>query len=493
MPITAESLPPRLQGIYSHLRGFSLENAVRELDNEIARRKETQRIAFFEPNGVQEKAINLFGNGLDMVGIVSTSNGLGKTSLVVNIIGNLVFGPQTPYFDKPLFLNWPYPKRIRYITNPKLVEEIGPFHSEILKWWPQAKYESVKAGKSYYSQYKANGWVVDVMTYEQAVTEFEGVTAGAIFMDEPPKKPIFHACMLRLRLGGLLFVFMTPLTEAAWFFDEVVPRHQDRIIYGDIEDNCKQHGIRGQLEHDVIQKMIDEMDPDEVEARAHGKAMYLRGLIYKTFDRSVHVAKCEIPVPSGAQVWQIVDPHIDKPFACIWGYPERDGTFSIVDEYPNEDFYKMHGCKLGLEDYVKIFRHKEQGWRVTKRIMDRHFSEIRSVQTKHTLRDDFQKVGFIYEPSYQALEEVSTGIIKVKTYLNYNTKKPIDNLNRPKLIISPKCKNTIKGFERWSLDPKTGEPLDAYKDFVDDVRYALMSDPKVSEMPSMKESKRLFA
>ena len=474
------------------MRGFSLENAVKELDNELVKRKETERIAFFEPNGPQEKVINLVGDGRNMVGILSAANGIGKTTLVVNIIGNLLFGSQSVYFDKPLFLNWPYPKRIRYITNPKMVEEIGPFHSEVEKWWPRGKYEVLKAGKSHYSQYKANGWVVDVMTYEQETKEFEGGTLGAIIMDEPPPRNIWNACAARLRLGGLLLVFMTPLTEAAWFFDEVVPRHQNEIVYADIEENCKQHGIRGQLEHDQIQRIIAEMDPDEVEARAHGKAMYLKGLVFKTFDYNVHVAKEKITVPTGAQVWQIVDPAVDKPFACIWGYPERDGTFSQIDEWPNEDFYKMRQCDLGIQDYARIFRHKEQGWNIKRRIIDRHFAEVRSLQTKHTLREDFEKIGFKFEPSYQAAEEVDTGILKVRSYLNYNSKKPIDSVNRPRYIVGPNCLNTIKGFQRWSFDIRTGKPKDEYKDFVDCVRYALMADPKISEMPVMRTPKKLY-
>lgn len=478
--------------MYYHLRGLSLESVLRELDSEIVRRKEIEKIAFFDPNGPQEKFINLVGDGDRMVGILSAANSVGKTALVANIFGNLLFGSQTPFFDKPIFLDWPYPKRARYITNPKMVEEIGPFHTEILKWWPKGKYEAIKAGKNHYSQYKANDWVVDVMTYDQAPKEFEGGTLGLIIMDEPPPRHVWNACISRLRLGGLILLFLTPLSDAAWLFDEVIPRHQESVVYADIEENCKQHGIRGQLEHAQIERMIAEMDPEEVEARAHGKAMYLKGLIFKTFDYHVHVAKEKLSVPTDAQIWQIVDPHVDKPFASIWGYPGRDGRFIQVDEWPNEDFYSMRGCDLGIQDYVRIFKTKEHGWRVKKRIIDRHFGDVRSLQTKRTLREDFARLGYHYEPSYQADEEVETGIFKVRSYLHYNTKKPIDSLNQPRYLVSPHCTNTIKGFQRWSFDMKNGRPKDEYKDFMDCVRYGLMSDPKVSEMPPAKEARKLY-
>jgi len=123
-----------------------------------------KRCVYYEPNGKQAEFTSLIGTTKNMVSIESAANGTGKTSLVVNAIASIIWGPQTKWFDLPNFKNWTFPKRIRYITDPKLVEEIGPFHTEIEKWWPRGRYEAHKAGKSYFSQYKANGWVVDVMT-----------------------------------------------------------------------------------------------------------------------------------------------------------------------------------------------------------------------------------------------------------------------------------------------------------------------------------------
>jgi hypothetical protein len=224
--------------------------------------------------------------------------------------------------------------------------------------------------------------------------------------------------------------------------------------------------------------------------------MYLRGLIYKIFDYNIHVAKKPIDVPNLAQVFQIVDPAVDKPFASIWGYPTPDGGLYIHDEWPSDDFYRMHGSDLGLEDYKRIFKAKEEGWNIRKRIIDRHFADVRSLQTKNTLRQDFAKVGLHYEASYNAQaeqEEVETGILKVRSYLKYDEKKPIDALNKPRLLISPVCKNTIKGFQRWSFDMATGKPKDEFKDFCDCVRYFCMDDPKVSTLPPEPTYRRLYA
>jgi len=476
----------------SELSPRSKEGLLDDLKYELEWTRKNRRIQFFTPNGKQEEFVKIAQDTSGLVSILSSANGVGKTADIVNIFGNLIFGPQSHWFDTELFRNWPYPKRIRYITNPKLVEEIGPFHSEIEKWWPKGKYEVHKAGKNYFSQYKANGWVVDVMTYDQDVSQFEGGNLGLVVCDEPPPRGIYHACITRLRMGGLLFVLMTPLTEAAWFFEEVVPRNESRIVYASMEDACKEHGIRGHLDHNQIMKMVEEMDPDEIEARVHGKAMYLKGLIYKVFDYNVHVAKENIPVPWDAPIYHIVDPHTDKPFAMIWGYPDKQGVFRQVDEWPNEDFYRMHGCSFGIEDYKKIILMKEEGWNVQKRIIDRHFADIESVQTRTTIRQEFGKVGLRFNPSYKASEEVDTGIIKVRSALRYNTKKPIDSANQPKYIVSPKCKNTIKGFQRWSFDPKTGKIREEYKDFMDCVRYGLMDSPRLEEPIPDNQPRKLY-
>ena len=151
----------------------------------------------------------------------------------------------------------------------------------------------------------------------------------------------------------------------------------------------------------------------------------------------------------------------------------------IVDEWPNVEFSKWTNCQLTIHDYAKIFRDKEQGMSVHKRIIDRHFADVRSASNKRTLREELSDIGLEFEPSYQCAEEVETGIITVRDYLKYNPDRPLDVLNKPKLFINPHCQNTIKAFLRWSRDPKTAKPQDQYKDFMDVVRYLIMEHPEI--------------
>lgn len=441
--------------------------------------KENERLQFYEPNKPITKLIQLAGSSSNLLFILSAANGIGKTTALVNIAGNIIFGKQNPYFDFPLFKEWPYPKRLRFVSEPSQVKESGPFPSEIAKWWPKGKYQSFKGGQHYVSEYKAGEWILEVMTYEQLPAQHEGANLGCLLFNEPPPRNLWTPNISRLR-PGVAFVGMTPLTEAGWFFDEVVPRHEPYVVYADVETACKQHGVRGHMEHTDIEKLIAEYSPDEREARIEGKAMYLKGLIFKTFNAQIHVLKEPIQAPANATVYQSVDPHSDKPFACIWGFVDGKNDVYIIDEWPNQDFNKWRNCQLTIHDYAKIFRDKEQGLSVHKRIIDRHFADVRSAVNKRTLREELRDdVGLDFYPSYQATEEIETGILKVRDYLKYNPDRPLDVLNKPKLFINPHCQNTIKAFQRWARDPVTGKVLDDHKDFMDCVRYLLMDSPVV--------------
>ena len=453
------------------------------LERELKWRAENERLEFYEPNLPIEKLISLVGSKDNLLYILSAANGVGKTVGLVGIAGAIMFGTGNRYFDYPRFKAWPYPKRLRIVSEPSQIEEGGPIPTEIAKWWPKGRYKTFKDSKHYVKRYEANGFILEVLTYEQEAAQHEGANLGLVLFNEPPPEHLWTPNISRLRAGGIAVVGMTPLTEAGWFFDKVVPRHTDFIVYGDVETACKQHGTRGHLDHDQIQKMIAEYDPEEREARIEGKAMYLKGLIFKAFNPQVHVLKDEVFPPAGATIYHVVDPHENKPFAMIWAFVDGKGDVYVYDEWPNQDFDKWKNCGLGIQEYKNIVQDKEQGFEVHKRIIDRHFAEIRHMvgMTRKTLRDQFRETGLEFYPSYQALEEVETGILMVRDYLKYNPDRPLDFNNKPKLFINNHCRNTIKHLSRWARDPKTGDVQDQFKDFCDVVRYLVNDNPQVDK------------
>ena len=419
-----------------------------------------------------------------------SGNGGGKSFIIVALTAAIMWPSlAAPCFAAGIFKKWPYPKRIRIISTPKEVEEIGAIQTAIQELWPRGRYDALKKGKAYPSQFKTDtGFVVDVMTYEQDASEFAGPTLGLVVFNEPPPKPIFDESLARLRKGGLAIGAMTSLNENPWVVDLFAKADGGKIrsVFADVEENCKQHGTNGTLEHEQIEKILSQYDPDEREARKTGRPLSISGRIYKTFNRSVHVARENIVPPSSdVTLYQVVDPAIGKPLAVIYAYVDPTRTVHIYDEYPDFEFYGARDSNLTVADYAAIFKAKENGREISVRIMDRHFGNVRRTLGGKTLRQEFEDVDCIYQDSYgdAGEAEVETGILKVKDYLACDTTKTIDGLNAPRLIISPNCTNTIAALERWGRDPKTRKPKEDYKDFADVVRYLLMAEP-VHEQPS---------
>jgi len=454
-------------------------------------------LRFLVPNGAQERAIREIGNLENFITVLAYANGVGKTSIVFAILGAIMWGAPSSAFDYPLYQEYPkrWPKRIRIVTESELVSDIGPIQMEAAKWWPKGRYTWVKGGKQYNRfLYTDTGFFGEVMTNEQAVKEFEGKTIAINVFVEPPPKPIFNACVARQRMGGINIFDMTPLLSSAWVKDDIVDKPEIVVdgkpvgkavcLHADIEDNCVEHGKNGQLQHDDIQRIIARYDPDEIEARAHGNFMHLSGRIFKTFDRSVHVAKEEFEPPTDEpiSIGMACDPAIAKPLAILWRYVDKAGVVHYYDEWPDFPFEGAKDSNLTVKDYADLIRAREKGRRVDSRILDRHFGAVRRTVGGLTLRQEFAEQGIEFSNSYTNAEEIETGILKVKEYLAYDKSKPLDGLNRPKIRISPRCKNLIAALERWSRDPKTGKPMEDHKDFCDVLRYDLMSGPVVEDV-----------
>lgn len=466
-----------------------------EILKELARRDEEDRCRSFVPNGKQELAIKMFDE--HFVNVFSGGNGAGKTYLMVNIMANIIWGPRSRWFDYGIYGDWLFPKRLRIGSESGNVKETGAIDLAIKEWWPKGRYEGLKSGLPYVSQYRTdNGWVIDKLSYEQETKEWESATLGGVFFDEPPPRDKYMASVARMRKGGVIGVFMTPLTQSAWIMDELVDSHSNKcgLVYADMEDNCKEHGIRGTLEHKHIQKMIENMDPDEIDARVHGKAMHLSSVILgKSFKRDYHVIGDNVPMPKPSSRFLIVDPARGKPWAMTWGWVDVRGRIVIDSEYPLEDWAKCRETKLGVKDYADIIRREEMtnGY-VTYKILDRHFGNSRNDYGTTLKQDLEEKFGFEFQDSYNCENEIEVGIQKMKDHLRFDETREMDSTNFPLFQIKERCRNTIRSLERWSRDPMTLTPdrLSIYKDHFDCVRYGCMAN-MVVDMPTHFSPRRI--
>lgn len=445
-------------------------------------------IRWFQPHGGQEEFIDLVAQPGGLVVVSGAGNGWGKSQLIVAIFAAIIWPDLAPscFAKHQLFSNWPHPKRARIYSTPAELEDDGAIQIAIRQLFPRARYSAEKAGYSYLSKFDTDtGWTLDMFSYERDESQAAGPNIGLQAFNEPPPEALYKEAIARTRAGGIVIGGMTSLLSNPWVVDGLFNKADGgliRVRYGASCENCKTHGKNGHLDHDKIMAAVSQHDPDEREARLSGKPLVFSGRIFKSFDRNFHVAKEPIVPPSdGVTHYQAIDPAIGKPIASIWSFVDASGALSIYDESPmGSDFQGAKDSNLTVSDYANLFRGQENGRSISTRIMDRHFGNVRRTLGGKSLKEEFGEQGLDFIDSYamDASVEVETGIMKVKEYLKFDKSKPIDNLNRPKLIVSPTCKNTIAALERWSRDPKTGKPKEDFKDFADCVRYLVMSNPE---------------
>jgi hypothetical protein len=478
-------------------------------------------LAFFVPNGKQEEFISAVGEMYStgkLIFINAAANGTGKSVALINIAGNFIFGAQNKWFNHPAFRQpWVYPKRIWYHS------EAASFQSKISpgieEWFPPNQYTFIKAGRKFNSHLEANGWTLDAMTYDQDVTSHESADVGIHFYDEPPPQEIRNACVARLRSGGIEVFGMTALDHAAWMYDEIIDKaeQKDRVFYmeADVESACKIHGVRGHLEHERILFLVSQYDEDQKEARLTGKPKHIQGKIYKTLHPEFHKhTRMAVDFPQastlppvagrktdGYTIYCGLDVHDSRPPAIVWWAAGFDGHSFIVDEFPNHydteiegnDLIHYHQIKSTSITYgriAEIIKYKEQknGWtdpKAIRRVMDPNFGLKKSGESGKTVQMIIAEAGMkLRWPMFfdaTVSDDLINGHAAVRTHLAVD---PDPDNGKPWLTIGEHCTNTMFQMLRYSrrkpsakrlqTDGPTDAPAKKYKDFPDAVRYVAM-------------------
>lgn len=461
-----------------------------KLQEELEQRVSRNRIKYFTPNGRQEEVMQAVGSGEYFVVVFSAPNAIGKTALMANVLGGMIFGSSdNPFLHYPLFDNFPFPKRARIASTPKNIEEIGAIQTEIKYWWPAGKFESRKKGKQYDCEYIAGDWVIDIMSYEQDVSEYESVTLGVAIFDEPPPINKFYATIARMRRGGIILLFMTPLDEGGELLEDLQEKESLRvdgeeigkikIIYADIEDACEEHGVRGHLKHRDIAQMVSFYTPDEIAARAHGKPSHMTGRIYSDFENKDPYVVEPFKIPDSWERVCIVDPHDGLPFAISWMAIDKTGQIWVYDEFPFDDLEKVTSTNLTIPDYARIIGEKESRDLVNNRIIDPYYGNQRYANTGKTIKQELADLGLNFDDGDTS--GIDLGHKRVQEYLKYQKAFPVSATNHPRFHVFSSCRNHWRSMLRYKKKvSKTGEVKDkivieeTYKHFCDNIRHLAM-------------------
>ena len=437
---------------------------IEELNAELVRRQTQEQYRFYIPNGKGEEFINAFASGDNFIVLYSAGNGVGKTATCSNILAHLFWNTgENPYFNGKLFKEFPYLKRGRIVSSPTNVEKnIIP---EMKTWFPRNKYKTSKGNKKFESIWSTDtGWNFDIMTYEQAVEEFEGVTLGWAWFDEPPPEPIFKATVARMRKGGIIFIGATPLAGSAYMYDSfakgnyevemksketgAVMKYQRKVAYieADIESACREHGIRGHLKHEHIENIIAEYSEDEKQARIYGKFQHLVGMVFKNWNPKVHVIPPFQVDYRNFAVYEFLDPHPRNPDAVMWIAVDRNGTKYVIDEL----FIKVES----EEDLAMKIKSKATQYRIIKRMADPSaFVNNQHNQDGKTLADKLAENGLTYLQATKQRAMADRRIIDALAYTEINGYM----MKAPELYVFSTCGRTQFEFEHYRWQEYVGK------------------------------------
>lgn len=475
-----------------------------ELDPKEAQRKlmlaqlyrlKNEKYKYYEPSGKGEEFINYVSDPDNFITLFSAGNGIGKTATGANIVAHICFGKEStnPYFQQDFFNDFPHPKRGRIVSDPtNISKNIIP---QLKEWFPKGRYVTKKDGKNFESIFITDtGMEFDLMTYEQAPREFEGVTLGWAWLDEPPPEVILKAIISRMRKGGVIFITATPLAGSAYLYDmfakgstkvefslpdgtKMITERKVKYLEADIWSASKSRGIRGHLEDEDIMRMIAEYDEDERQARIYGKFQHLVGMVFKKWDRNIHVIPPFHVKNQDYSVIELIDPHPRNPDAIMWVATDRNGTKYVVDEL----FIKVNSD----EELAERIKAKASQYRVVRRLADPSlFITNQHDRDGKSLADRLADQGLHYVEATKSRAQADR---RIQEGLNYTQNNGF-MIKAPEFYVFETCQRTIWEMEHYRWDEWTGRsadkknrkerPIDKDDHMIENLGRALIQEPQ---------------
>ncbi len=301
----------------------SLKSALAALKGHISVAKRSLGIAGYEPHAKQQLAldgVHEYRTGV----VIQGGNRSGKSNWLITQIISLLLGyeawsgrklPFTPPVKGRLFgEDWTH--QVGQVLMPIIKETI-----------PMDEIVSTKKnnqGIQYLWEFR-NGSTLEIMTYEQDTDHVEGWSGHFVGFDEPPPRDKYIAMRRGLvDYDGIFLMSMTPLKEP-WIFDEVVNSKENVLsLTVDIRENPY-------LSEEAIVKFEAVLTDDEKESRLHGKWQHLQGLVYKEFDRGLHVIE-PFKLTHRFTYFAAIDFHPRTEHAVILVAVDKRNNMYVVDE-----------------------------------------------------------------------------------------------------------------------------------------------------------------
>jgi phage terminase large subunit-like protein len=329
-----------------------------------------------------------------------------------------------------------YAQGINQIIIPKLKEIFPPSILKGGSW-----------DRSYHTDSKilslANGSSIELMSYEQKLDSFAGTSRHWLWCDEEPPKAIYNECNMRLLdTNGFAWITMTPVNGMTWVYDEFfepVAINEEDIGVGvtivDVHENPY-------LEKEAVDRILRGItDPEERKAREKGTFVQMGGVVYKQFDKDVHVVPWDdklLEHVRACEIYTSMDHGYNAPTAWLWHAVAKDGTvLTFAEHYQAEMIVSDHAKKvLALEKSLQLPEP-------LIRIADPATQQRQGV-TGNSISTEYATEGVYLSPGNN---DVLSGVARVQKYLRINPAT-----GKPYRLITDNCPNLIKemGKLKWA-------------------------------------------
>lgn len=429
--------------------------------------------SYFLPNIGQEKATLPLKDydGRSTVGVFLGGNGVGKTTALCITAVGLCCGKMqlNRFYDDWKLFDWAdtirseqrRELRVRLICHQTSMAEDGNLYKQLCQWFPKGWATWSKQQKSYFCQCDVRNpadpsvllATIQVRTFDQDRVAHAGDNLDVILSDEPFPRSLWSENFGRIRRGGILWIFCTPLEVGGWLKDQFYNRNDVHFTQASIWDNCADWHpdpamigkTRGVLLKVNVDRQLKEWELEGVEvrrARELGEFTHLAGQVLKEWNDSVHVME-PFQIPTTWPVYRVMDPsNGGKPDFVSWWAQSPEDEFFCIAEYPGgrwTDETKKPGQSVRAA--CASFREVEEPFRnqVMHSFADPALWKFqsRSGQAAITgvptgLAVEFAKEGFKFA---EANNDPKVGLTKLRELLAYDVLKPVEKGNFPKLRV----------------------------------------------------------
>jgi hypothetical protein len=237
-----------------------------------------------------------------------------------------------------------------------------------------------------------------------------------------------------------------------------------------------------------MKKQLSGENRDTILCRAYGVPTKSAQTVFAKFGENNIRSPKDIPIledpVNNPAIWlTIVDPAGAKPWFILHLGIDAHGTYWVVDEFPcfeeeglwydpargdrgrPGDGARANG--FGISDYVGVIKTMEKG-RDCIRYVDPRLGNATYQKAEGTsnIIDDLNEAGIVCYPA-EGLD-IETGVQSIQSLLAWDQGKPMDLTNRPRLMVSSRCRNLIICMENW---PSDGNLKHGAKDPIDCLRY----------------------